>query len=140
MTLPQINRPENLFEGFDASAHDAEARERWPEHHEHAQQVASHFTPEQVDSEHRDLTAHIIAIAELMVAGQAPDDAAVLDEIDWHYRHISRFWSPDAATYAALGQMYVDDARFGDNYERVAVGLAAYVRDAMAMYAGTRLS
>jgi MerR family transcriptional regulator, thiopeptide resistance regulator len=140
MTMPQINRPENLFEGFDASAHDAEARSRWPEEYEHAQEVAARFTPSQMQSEHRDMTAHIIRMAELMVAARSPDDAAVLDEVDWHFRHVSRFWTPSAGAYAALGQMYVDDGRFGDNYERVAVGLAAYVRDAMAAYAGARLA
>lgn len=33
MTI-KINRPENLFEGFDASASAAEAAERWPEEYE----------------------------------------------------------------------------------------------------------
>jgi DNA-binding transcriptional MerR regulator len=138
MTLPQINRPENLFEGFDPVAHEAEARDRWPEHYEQAQHVAAHFSPEQVESVHRELTARIIRLAELMVAGRAPDDDAVLDEVDWHYRHVSQFWAPSAAAYTALGQMFVDDERFRVNYERVAEGLAAYVRDAMAAYAATR--
>ena len=33
----RINRPENLFEGFDCSQYDDEARERWPEEFERAQ-------------------------------------------------------------------------------------------------------
>lgn len=137
MTLPQINRPENLFEGFDPAAHEAEARDRWPDHYE--QHVAAHFSPEQVESVHRELTTRIIRLAELMVAGRAPDDDAVLEEVDWHYRHVSQFWAPNAAAYTALGQMFVDDERFRVNYERVAEGLAAYVRDAMVAYAATRM-
>ena len=36
--------------------------------------------------------------------------------------------------------MYVDDERFRANYEKIADGLAAYQRDAMAVYARERLS
>jgi hypothetical protein len=36
--------------------------------------------------------------------------------------------------------MYVDDERFRVNYEKISEGLAAYQRDAMAVYAGERLS
>ncbi|MEU8245106.1 TipAS antibiotic-recognition domain-containing protein [Nonomuraea sp. NPDC048916] len=36
--------------------------------------------------------------------------------------------------------MQVDDERFRMNYERIAEGLAEYMRDAMAAYAHARLS
>lgn len=36
--------------------------------------------------------------------------------------------------------MQVDDERFRENYERIADGLAVYMRDAMAAYAHARLS
>jgi DNA-binding transcriptional MerR regulator len=38
---PMINRPENLFEGFEPSEYDAEARARWPEQWEQAQRSPS---------------------------------------------------------------------------------------------------
>ncbi|HEX3751467.1 MAG TPA: TipAS antibiotic-recognition domain-containing protein [Streptosporangiaceae bacterium] len=47
---------------------------------------------------------------------------------------------PGAEAYRSLGQLYVDDQRFRDNYEKVTAGLAAYQRDAMAVYASARLS
>jgi DNA-binding transcriptional MerR regulator len=139
MTQPTINRPENLFEGFNPAEHEQEARERWPEQAEEAHRLARGFTPEQTEAMQREMTQHIIRMAELMVAGTPADDPAVLDELDWHYRHVSAFWTPSAAAYANLGQMYVDDERFANNYERVATGLAAYTRDAMAAYAAARL-
>jgi DNA-binding transcriptional MerR regulator len=140
VTEPRINRPENLFEGFDPSVYDAEVRERWPEQYEQSKQVADGFTPEQLRTEQKEMTAAMIRMAALMVAGAAPDDPVVLDEVDWHYRSISRFWTPNATAYTNLGQMYVDDERFKETYEKVAEGLAAFHRDAMAAYASARLS
>ncbi len=140
MPRPAINRPENLFEGFDPSAYEAEARERWPERFEQAQRVAGSFTPEQMQAEQREMTARMIRMAELMAAGKPADDPEVQAEVDWHYRSVCRFWTPDAAAYTGLGRMYVDDERFRGNYEKIAEGLAVYQRDAMAAYARERLS
>jgi hypothetical protein len=139
-TMPRINRPENLFEGFDGSQYEDEARERWPEQFERSQQVAQSFTPEQAEQQQRELTANMIRMAEFMVAGTAADDPAVLDLVDRQYRYVAQFWEPDANAYTCLGQMYVDDERFRANYEKIADGLAEYQRDAMAAYARERLS
>ena len=46
----------------------------------------------------------------------------------------------DAAAYACIGRMYVDDERFTATYDKIAVGLAAYCRDVIEVYARTRLS
>lgn len=138
--MSKINRPENLFEGFDASKYDEEARTRWPEQFERSRRIARSYTPEQMEQQQRELTANMIRMAEFMVAGTASDDSAVLDEVDQHYRWIARFWEPDAKAYTCVGQMYVDDERFRANYEKIAEGLAEYQRDAMAAYARARLS
>ncbi|GAA0347161.1 MerR family transcriptional regulator [Actinoallomurus spadix] len=137
---PKINRPENLFAGFDSSQYDEEARERWPEQYAQSRQVVAETTPEQMETWQRDATAHMIRMAELKVAGAAPDDPAVLDEVEWNYRSVSRFWQPDACAYTKLGEMYVDDPRFRENYEKITEGLAEFQRDAMAAYARARLS
>lgn len=139
MAGTKINRPENLFEGFDPSDYAAEAAERWPQEYEQSRQVAEGFTPEQMEIEQREMTARMIRMAELMVAGTPVDDPAVQEEVDWHYRSLARFWTPNAAAYGHLGRMYVDDERFRANYERIAEGLSAYQRDAMAAYAAARL-
>jgi hypothetical protein len=48
-------------------------------------------------------------------------------------------WTPNAAAFRNLGAMYVDDPRFTATYDRVRPGLAEYYRDAMGVYADTRL-
>ncbi|MCO5970136.1 MerR family transcriptional regulator [Actinoallomurus soli] len=137
---PKINRPENLFAGLDSSQYEDEARERWPEQYAQAAQAQAGITPEQMETWQRDVTAHMVRMAELKVAGAAPDDPVVLDEVDWNYRSVSRFWKPDACAYTKLGEMYVNDPRFRENYEKITEGLAEFQRDAMAAYARARLS
>jgi hypothetical protein len=87
----------------------------------------------------RESTAQMIRMAELMAAGSPADDPAVLVEVDAHYQGMCRFWTPTALAYKGLGQIYVDDPRFKSTYDKIAVGLAEYQRDAMAAYADARL-
>jgi DNA-binding transcriptional MerR regulator len=136
----RINRPENLFEGFDNAQYDDEARERWPEDFERSQRVYASMTPEDVERMQRETTANMIRMAELMAAETPVDDESVQEAVHEHYVAICVFWTPNAQAYTCLGEMYVDDARFTATYDKIAVGLAAYYRDAIAHYARTRLS
>jgi hypothetical protein len=140
--MSKISRPENLFEGFDGAAYGAEARERWPGHWERAgqQELLDTVTPQELDRMGREATAGMIRMAELMAAGTPADDPAVFAELDAHYRHLTRFWTPTAEEYAHLGRMQADEETFRVNYERIAEGLAGYMRDAMTAYAHARLS
>lgn len=140
MTQPRISRPENLFEGFDPAACQAEARNRWPEQYEQAKHGAESFTSAEMAADQREVTARMIRLAELMVAGKPAGDPEVQAEVDRHYQWVSRYWVPSAEAYRNLGRMYTDDERFRANYEKICQGLAAYQRDAMAVYAAERLS
>ncbi|WP_280671827.1 MULTISPECIES: MerR family transcriptional regulator [unclassified Kitasatospora] len=142
--MAKINRPENLFEGFEPSAADAareaEVRERWPEAWEQSRQATEAMTAEDQERWQREATAQMIRIAEFMVAGTPVADPAVQAEVDAHYRSVCRFWTPNAAAYKGLGQTYVDDPQFRANYDKITDGLAVYQRDAMVVYADARLS
>ena len=140
MTAPRINRPENLFEGFNPADHEDEARDRWPDQFDQVRSVAQAMPPGEMVAEQQQLTAQMIRMAELMTAGRAPADPAVQAEVDQHYRWVARFWAPSAEAYRNLGQLYVDDHRFRANYERITEGLATFQRDAMTFYADERLS
>ena len=136
----KINRPENLFEGFDDTEYAQEARERWPEQYAQAEGYVATLSEEDEEQIGRANTAAMIRMAELMADGAAVADERVQAEVHAHYGWICQYWTPDAAAYRCLGQMYVDDARFTATYDRIAPGLAAYYRDAMAAYADARLS
>lgn len=141
--MAKINRPENLFEGFEASAGDeaeAEARERWPGHWEQARQAREAMTAEDQERWQREVTAQMIRTAEFMVAGTPVADAAVQAEMHAHYQGICRFWTPNAVAYKGLAQTYVDDPQMRANYDSIAEGLAVYQQQAMVVYAEARLS
>ncbi|HWG28535.1 MerR family transcriptional regulator [Actinospica sp.] len=136
----RINRPENLFEGFDSSQYDDEARRRWPEEFAESQRRAAAMTAEDMERIQRETTANMIRMAELMAAATPVDDEAVQEAVHEHYVGLCRWWTPNAQAYTCVGRMYVDDERFTATYDKIAVGLAAYYRDAIAHYARTRLS
>lgn len=136
----EINRPENLFEGFDTSQYDDEARECWPEQFAQSQEYVATLTDSDTERMQREMTAGMVRMAEFMIAGTPVADPVVQAEIHAHYQGMCRFWTPNANAYASLGRMYVGDERFTANYERIAAGLAEYQRDAMAVYAQERLS
>jgi DNA-binding transcriptional MerR regulator len=136
----KINRPENLFEGFDPAAYEDEARQRWPQEYEQSKRFTDSLTAADTERMQREMTAAMIRMAELMAAGEPVDSPAVQSEIDAAYQGVCRFWTPDATAFTNLGRMYVEDERFKANYDRIADGLAEYYRDAMACYADTRLS
>ncbi|MBT2507698.1 MerR family transcriptional regulator [Streptomyces sp. ISL-98] len=138
--MAKINRPENLFEGFEHSPADAEVRERWPKAWEQSRQAIETMTAEDQEQWQREVTAQMIRIAEFMVAGTPVADPAVQAELDAHYQGVCRFWTPNAAAYRGLGQTYVDDPQIRANYDKITDGLAVYQRDAMVLYADARLS
>ncbi|MEU7132966.1 MerR family transcriptional regulator [Streptomyces sp. NPDC046261] len=140
--MVKINRPENLFEGFEppSAESEAEVRERWPQAWEQAQQAIGTMTAGDTEQWQREVTAQMIRFAEFMVAGTPVADPAVQAEVDDHYQGVCRFWTPDAVAYKGLGQTYVDDPGMRANYDKIADGLAVYQRDAMAVYADARLS
>ncbi len=138
--MTQINRPENLFEGFDPTEYDAEARDRWPQQWEPSKQFTDTLSSEDTERMQREQTAAMIRMAEFMTAGKHVGDAAVQAEVDAAYQAICQMWTPNAVAFKNLGQMYVDDPRFIATFDQIAPGLADYYRDAMDTYADTRLS
>jgi MerR family transcriptional regulator, thiopeptide resistance regulator len=136
--------PEQWFEGFDAEtqeAYDAEARERWGDEVVDASWENVRGMAKADVEAAQTLAAETNArLAELLDAGVPVDDPRTQEAVDGHYRWVSTFWTPDAASYVGLGRMYVDDARFTAYYDRVRPGLAVYLRDAIAVYADARLA
>ena len=72
--------------------------------------------------------------------GFGPESPEVQEIVAKHYEWVSLFWTPTAETYTGLTQMYVDDERFRRNYDEVAPGAAALLRDAAAIFAERELA
>ncbi|QGZ47257.1 MerR family transcriptional regulator [Streptomyces sp. QHH-9511] len=134
-----INRPENLFEGVQPS-HYEENMSDFPEHAEEVGRRAAAMSQADADAGHRERTAQMIRLAELMAAGHPADAEPVQAEIDAQYQALTQLRAVSAEEYRAIGVSCVDNDAWRTAYETIAPGLAAYQRDAIEAYATTRLN
>jgi hypothetical protein len=130
----------DLYAGFDNSQYDAEARERWGDDAvKRGNDAWTRLGADGQAAHHRESQDINAGLAELLAHGADPADERVQALVARHYAQVAVFWTPDAESYRGLGRMYVDDERFTATYDAVAPGLAVYLRDAIAVYAATRL-
>lgn len=55
----------------------------------------------------------------------------------WH-THMQYFWSPNDSQLLGLADLYNDDPRFRENYEKVAPNLSEFMREAVKVYVENR--
>ncbi len=128
---------EQLFEGFDDSQYREEAEQRW------GTDVVSE-SYRRMGRLSKEDKAQIMAEAQAIGTGMGalmdrdPADPEVQALAARHYAWVNFFWDCGPEAYRNLGQMYVDDPRFTANYDKVKPGLAVFMRDAMAVYAGSQ--
>lgn len=133
---------ESYFDGFDPKRQEAyerelidsyggATRERIAESHE----KTTGWTQADYDRALASYRDRLSALAGLMKQGLAPDAPEVQEIIAGHHEWLTRFWTPDAASFTGLGEMYASDPRFRDEIDTVAAGLADYLREVMAAYA-----
>ncbi|KXK26071.1 MAG: HTH-type transcriptional activator TipA [candidate division WS6 bacterium OLB20] len=67
--------------------------------------------------------------------GAAADSEETLKWIGRHVDTINRFYTPTPEIISGLGDLYVQDPRFTEYYDKHVDGLAAYVRKGMKAYA-----
>ncbi len=132
--------PDHIFDGFDHEQYEPEARERWGD----AAVDSSNAKWEGLgkDGQQRHLDTHREVVEALGAAkrvGLAAESPEVQEVVARHYEWVSLFWTPTRETYTGLTQMYVDDERFRRNYDEVAPGAAALLRDAAAIWADEHL-
>lgn len=75
------------------------------------------------------------AIAREMQAGSPAESPQVQALIAQHYDGLRAFYEPTLEMYRGLAQLYIEDARFKANYEKVAPGLAQFMHKSMLIYA-----
>ncbi|MER6563991.1 MerR family transcriptional regulator [Streptomyces sp. NPDC001027] len=134
-----VNRPENLFEGVAPSQYEENLRD-FPELAEEVARRADAMSQADTDAAHRERTAQMIRLAELMAAGHPADADPVQAEIVAQYRAVTALRAVTAEDYRAIGRSVVDNETWRAAYEAIASGLAAYQRDAIEVYATARLN
>lgn len=124
-----------MFEGFDPSQYEEEVKQRWgnTEAYKESQRRTRRYGKAEWDQIQGDWQAIYAELATLMKAGTPVTDPAVQALVDKHRAHIDRWFYPcSVEMHKGLGQMYVADARFAANLDKVAPGFAQYLSDAIA--------
>ena len=132
---------DELYEGFSkeqAERYRREAREQYGtavvEESERRAKQMSKAEWNAVKDEGEDVTRGLAALAD-----RDPGEPEVQALIARHYAWVKTFWTPDAAAYAGLGQLYTDNPEFRANYDKHRPGMADFMRAAMEYYSAHSL-
>lgn len=131
----------DMFDGFDHTKYEAEARERWGD--QAVDRSNASWQRLSDEDKRRQLQADreiVEALGASVRVGLAPESPEVQDVVARHHAWVSVIWTPDAEAYMGLTQMYVDDERFRSHYDEVAPGAAQLLRDGAEVYAKTHLA
>jgi DNA-binding transcriptional MerR regulator len=124
-----------LFDGFDPAQYEEEVQQRWGATDAYQESMRRTRSYGEADWTKIKSEAEAIyqRIADLMKAGAPVTDPAVLAAVEEHRQHIERWFYPCSKDlHKGLGQMYVADARFTENLDKVAPGFARYLSEAIS--------
>lgn len=74
-------------------------------------------------------------LAKAMSGGLPADSEAVQAIVARHFAWVCRSWTPDAAGYAGLADMYLEHPDFRARYDKAAEGLVDYLAAGMKVFA-----
>ncbi|MGW2564236.1 MerR family transcriptional regulator [Streptomyces sp. NPDC001514] len=145
-TLDRTERGEELmaeevFDGFDHTQYEEEVTRRWGrDAYEKGDRWWRSLSAQEKQA-FQDRQAGIARdFGQALKDGFAPDSdeaqAIAQRQVEW----LSVTVTPTKSYVIGLGEMYVADPRFTVNYDRHEEGTAAFVRDAMKVYAERNLS
>jgi DNA-binding transcriptional MerR regulator len=118
-----------LFDGFDASRYEDEAKERWgdTDAYKESARRTSKYTKADWERYKAESRAIMSDAAELYLAGAAADGEKARAVAERHRLSIDRWFYPcSPAMHAALADLYEADARFAANIDEHAPGLTAW--------------
>ena len=128
-----------MFQGFDESKlneYREEARRRWGNTPawEESERRTSGYTKQDwqdIQSESDEINRGLAALMERDPAGAEAQELVGR----WHTLINTRFYECSPQVFRGLADMYVEDERFTAHYDRWEPGLAAFLRQAMHVYA-----
>ncbi|MGW3437092.1 MerR family transcriptional regulator [Streptomyces bacillaris] len=135
---------EEVFDGFDHTAHEREVTERWGRA---AYEEGDRWWRSLGEEGKRAFLDEHEAIARdwarAREAGAGPGGEQAQEVARRHCAWLASGGTGPGLTRSyviGLGEMYAADPRFGKNYDRYGDGTAAFVRDALTIHAEHRLS
>ncbi|PBC78786.1 DNA-binding transcriptional MerR regulator [Streptomyces sp. TLI_235] len=130
--------PEEKFEVFGKDYQESwedEAEQRWggTDAWKESQRRTRGYSKEHWQRIKAEADALNERLARALAAGTAPDSDEAAALAEEHRLHITgHFYDCPHAMHRCLGDMYVADPRFTATYEKIAPGLAQWLRDAIA--------
>jgi DNA-binding transcriptional MerR regulator len=127
---------EEVFDGFDHTQYEKEVTQRWgAEAYRHGDQWWTSLTADEKQAHQQEQLDIAAAFGAARAAGLAPNS----DDVQAITRRLHEWLRPavssvSARYFAGLGQLYVDDSRYG-----LEGATAEFVRDAMKIYAERNL-
>lgn len=125
------------FDGFDEKKYEEEAKQRWGQDDKYV--VSQKRWKSYSDAEKQAIKEAGAQFTLRMVTEDPavkPDDPAVQAAIGEYLAYLNKYFYPcDAETLRGLSNMWVEDSRFSANYENIREGGAAFVRDAVHVFA-----
>ena len=130
-----------FFEGFSEE-----------EQEKYAQEAEQMYDPETVRASNRKWKSYPALEKEAILAegksiyfdlAAAMSKGAASKEVQaviarWH-KHMQYFWSPNDEQLLGLADLYNNDPRFRENYEKVAPNLSEFMREAVKVYVKKRM-
>lgn len=145
-TIRKINletsmQDEELYNELSTEEVDAyaqKAKERWG--HTQAYQQSQERTKNWTKEDYTRLKTNADIWMKKLAASmhEDPKGEVIQQFMAEHYEGLRTFYEPNLTMYRGLANMYVEDPRFKAYYEKYAVGLAQFMREAMLYYADTQ--
>lgn len=135
---------DTMFNGFDHTQYKDEVEQKWGRKaYSDADAWWRSLSADEKQTHHDEVERLVADFAEAskrgLDVGSAEVQALARRQYDW----VRIGWGgtpPGAEAFIGLGQMYVDDPRFGKTYSADGRNFAGYVRDAMTVYAEENLA
>jgi DNA-binding transcriptional MerR regulator len=129
-----VMEPEKMFEvfgDFDPRRYQEEAARRWPQTYAESTQRTAGYSKEEWRQALAETDVIAEGLADLLRAGASPTGLEALDLAESHRQVIDRrFYTCTPEMHRGLGQMYTQDARFTEWWDRLEPGLASFVAEA----------
>ena len=125
---------EDLFQGFDPSQYDDDARRQWGKSKAFVQseQRTRRYTPDDWKALGAEQAVIYDDAYAALKAGKTPSDAAVMDIAERHRMSIDRwFYRCSHRMHRGLASMYEGDHRFRQSIDKHGEGLTSFLAEAI---------
>jgi hypothetical protein len=124
----------DLFDGFDPSRYEEEARQRWGNTDAYAQSAkrVKGYTPDDWKTLMAEQCAVYAAAFAALTQGKAPSSPEAMDIAERHRLTIDRWFYPCShAMHQGLASMYESDDRFRQSIDTHGEGLTTFLAEAI---------